>query len=164
VASLGIVPTSLLGDYFSLIEFSDHAQHFAAMAEKDPEPIEVLIRQFGKDTQINRVLGKTQRILSKPKLLEPVRNLLHWLHRLSAWRLAEFWTTLKLSQSLRDSMSCFAAFGRNWPSIFAKLVQEYRRPLPSRASHEENNRIAARARFRQQAALRNPTTFARTGD
>jgi hypothetical protein len=95
VASLGIVPTSLLGDDFGLIEFGDHAQHFAAMAEKDPEPIEVLVRQFGKDTKIDPVLGKTQRVLPKPKLLEPVRNLLHWLHRLSAWRLAEFWTTAK---------------------------------------------------------------------
>jgi hypothetical protein len=93
--------------------------------------------------------------LPKPKLLEPVSNLLHWFHRLSAWRLAEFWTTAKkhYSQSFWDSMSCFAAFGRNWPSIFAKLVHEYGRLLPGRAWHEENNRIAARARFRQQAAL-----------
>jgi hypothetical protein len=90
VASLGIVPASRFGDYFGLIEFGDHAQHFAAMAEKDPEPIEVLVRQFGKDTNIDPILGKTPRVLPKPKLLEPVRNLLHWLHRLSGWRLAEF--------------------------------------------------------------------------
>jgi hypothetical protein len=139
-----------------LIEFGDHAQHFAAMAEKDPEPIEVLVRQFGKDIKIDPVLGKTQSVLPKPKLFEPVRNLLHWLHRLSTWRLAEFWTTAEtLSQSFSDSMSCFAAFGRNWPSIFAKLVHQYRGLLPSRPWHEENNRIAARARFRPQAALHN---------
>jgi hypothetical protein len=54
-----------------------------------------------------------------------------------------------------DSMSWFAAFGRNWLSIFAKLVHQYRRLLPSRAWHKENNQIAARARFRQQAALHN---------
>jgi len=42
-------------------------------------------------------------------------------------------------------MSYFAAFGRNWPSIFAKLVHEHRGLLPSRPWHEENNRIAARA-------------------
>jgi hypothetical protein len=50
-----------------------------------------------------------------------------------------------LSQSFWDSMSYFAAFGRNWPSIFAKLVHEHRGLLPSRPWHEENNRIAARA-------------------
>ena len=64
------------------------------MPEQDPESIEVLVRQFGKDTKIDPVLGKTQRVLPKPKLLEPVRNLLHWLHRLSGWRLAEFRTTV----------------------------------------------------------------------
>jgi hypothetical protein len=76
------VPASRFGDYFGLIEFGDHTQHFAAMAEKDPEPIEVLVRQFGKDANIDPILGKTPRVLPKPKLLEPVRNLLHWLHRL----------------------------------------------------------------------------------
>jgi hypothetical protein len=35
-----------------------------AMAEKDPEPIQVLVRQFGKDTKIDPVLGKTQRDLN----------------------------------------------------------------------------------------------------
>jgi hypothetical protein len=92
VASLGIAPTSRLGDQFGLIEFDDRTQDFTTMAEQDSEPIEVLIRQFGKDAKIDPVLGKTQRVLPKPKLLEPVRNLLHWLHRLSDWRLAEFWT------------------------------------------------------------------------
>jgi hypothetical protein len=35
-------------------------------------------------------------------------------------------------------MSYFAAFSRNWSSIFAKLVHEHRGLLPSRAWHEEN--------------------------
>ena len=95
VAPLGVVPRSRRGDQFGLIEFGDGAQHFAAMAEQDSEPIEVLVRQFGKDAKIDPVLGKTLRVLSKPKLLEPVRNLLHWLHRSCGWRLAEFWTTAR---------------------------------------------------------------------
>ena len=72
VASFGIVLKRRLGDQFDLIEFGDRAQHFASMAEQDTEPIEVLVRQFGKDTKINPVLGKTQRVLLKTKLLEPV--------------------------------------------------------------------------------------------
>ena len=44
VTSLGIVRTSRLGDQFGLIEFGDRAQHFTTMAEKDPEPVEVLVR------------------------------------------------------------------------------------------------------------------------
>ena len=72
MTSLGIVPTSRPGDQFGLIEFGDRTQHFTAMAEQDTEPVEVLVRQFGKNTKINPVLGKTQRVLSKPKLPEPI--------------------------------------------------------------------------------------------
>jgi len=36
-------------------------------------------------------------------------------------------------------MSWFAAFGRGWCAIFAEVVHEYRRPLPSSAWHDENN-------------------------
>ena len=61
-----------LGDQFALIEFGDRAQHFTSVAEQDTEPVEVLVRQFGKDTKIDPVLGKTQRVLFKTKLLEPV--------------------------------------------------------------------------------------------
>jgi hypothetical protein len=86
--------------------------------------------------------------LPKPKLLEPVRNLLHWLHQcLAASRNLDHGEEM-LSSIIWDSMSYFAAFSRNWSSIFAKLVHEHRGLLPSRAWHEENNRIAARARFR----------------
>ena len=59
MASLGIVPMNLLGDQFCLIEFGDRAQHFTSMAEQDTEPVEILVGQFGKDTKINPVLGKT---------------------------------------------------------------------------------------------------------
>jgi hypothetical protein len=72
VASLGIMLKRRLGDQFTLLEFGDRAQHFTAMAEQDTEPVEVLVRQFGKDIKIDPVLGKTQRVLSKPKLPEPV--------------------------------------------------------------------------------------------
>jgi hypothetical protein len=44
MASLGILPTSWPGDQFGLIVFGDRAQHFATMAEQDPEPIEILVR------------------------------------------------------------------------------------------------------------------------
>ena len=84
ITSLGIVGTSRLSDQFGLVEFGNRAQNFTTMAEQNPEPIEVLVCQFGKDTKIDPVLGETQRILSEPKLLEPFRNLLHWLHRLSS--------------------------------------------------------------------------------
>jgi hypothetical protein len=72
VASFGIMPKRGLGEQFGLIEFGDRALHFPSMAEQDTEPVEVLVRQFGKDTKVNPVLGKTQRVLFKPKLLEPV--------------------------------------------------------------------------------------------
>ena len=113
VSSLGIMLTSRLGDQLGLIEFGYHAQHFATMAEQDPEPIQVLIRQLGKDTEINSVLGKTQRVLPKPKLFKPVRNLLHWLHRLFGWRLAELWTTAieTLFQYFPDGTSCLRPSG-----------------------------------------------------
>jgi hypothetical protein len=56
----------------ALIEFGDRTQHFASMAEQNPEPIEVLVRQLGKDIKIDPVLGKTQRVLFERKLPEPV--------------------------------------------------------------------------------------------
>jgi|SRR5215216_6027548 len=44
VTSLGVVPTSRLGDQFGLIERGDRAQHFTTMAEQDSESIKVLVR------------------------------------------------------------------------------------------------------------------------
>ncbi len=50
VASLGITPMHLLVGQLRSVEFGDCAQHLAAMAEQDSESIEVLVRQFGKNT------------------------------------------------------------------------------------------------------------------
>lgn len=77
------LPVSRLDNQLGLIKFGDHAQHFTTMAKQD-EPIEVLVRQFGNDAEINPILGKAQRVFAQArKLLEPVRNLLHWPHQLS---------------------------------------------------------------------------------
>ena len=37
----------------------------------------MLIRQVGKDREINAIFGKTLRILGHAELFEPIRNLLH---------------------------------------------------------------------------------------
>jgi hypothetical protein len=55
-----------------------------------------------------------------------------------------------------------AAFGRGWPSIFAKMVQQYWCPLPSRAWHDENNSVAVCAGFRQRGALNDLTKYDRS--
>jgi hypothetical protein len=67
-----------------------------------------------------------------------------------------------LSRSFQRGRLQFAAFGRAWPSIFAKMVQQYWRPLPSRAWHDENNSIAVCAGFRQRGALRDLTKYDRS--
>jgi hypothetical protein len=55
-------------------------------------------------------------------------------------------------------MSWFAAFGRGWCAIFAEVVHEYRRPLPSSAWHVENNCTRPIS-----AALRDQTNVTGTG-
>jgi len=72
VASFGIMLNRGLSEQFALIEFGDRALHFSSMAEQNTEPVEVLVRQCGKDIKINAVLGKTQSLLFKTKLLAPV--------------------------------------------------------------------------------------------
>ena len=72
VASLGIMLRRRLDDQLALVEFGDRAQHFTSMAEQDTESVEVLVRQLGQDIEIDPVLCKPQRVLFKPKLLEPV--------------------------------------------------------------------------------------------
>jgi len=62
------------------------------------------------------------------------------------------------------AMSCLRQFGCSWPSIFAKVVLGTDAPPPSRAWHDENGWIAVRARFRQQAALRDQTNLTGTGN
>jgi hypothetical protein len=59
--------------------------------------------------------------LPKPKLLEPVRNLLHWLHRLSGWRLAEFWTTAIKRYPKISRIAHFVVCG-NSAAAFAKVA------------------------------------------
>src|SRR5262249_2115650 len=77
MASLGIVLTGRLSSQSCRVELGDRSLHFAAMAEQHLEPGEVLVPQVGKDANIDAVLGKTPCVLPKPKLFEPVRNLLH---------------------------------------------------------------------------------------
>jgi hypothetical protein len=141
MASLGIVLTSRLGNQSCLIELDERTLHFTAMAEQDIEPIEVLVRQIGKHTDVNPILGKTLRVLPKPKLFEPVRNLLHGcVPATGSLRPAEFLDYGKLSV---DSMCWFAAFSRGSRSILAQKVHEYSRLLLSSASCGDNNFIAA---------------------
>lgn len=94
VAPLGVMRRSRRCDQRGWIEVGDSTQHFTAMAKQDFELIEVLVHQFGKDVNVDPILGKTLCVLPKPQLLEPLRNL-HWLHRSCGWRLAEFWTTAR---------------------------------------------------------------------
>src|SRR5215475_441000 len=111
------------------------------MTEQNSEPIEVFVRQLGKDTDIDRILDKTLRVLRKSKLLEPVRNLLHWLHRLSGWRPAELWTTARKRYPNISSMArpVLRPSRRGSSSIFTEVVRRYRCALPRRARHDNNN-------------------------
>jgi len=58
-------------------------------------------------------------------------------------------------------MSWFAAFGRGWRAIFAKVVHQYRRPLPSSALHDENNCTRS---ISAEASLRNETILTGAGN
>jgi hypothetical protein len=51
------------------------------MAERDSDFFEVMVGQIAQNAWINVVLGEALRLLPQAKLLEPLRNLLHWLHR-----------------------------------------------------------------------------------
>jgi hypothetical protein len=90
MAALGIVLAGWLGNQSGPIELGDRSLHFTAMAEQDFEPIEVLVLQIGKDTNVDPILGKTLRVLPKPKLFEPVRNLLHGCVPATLLRPADF--------------------------------------------------------------------------
>jgi hypothetical protein len=75
VAPLGVMRGSRRCDQRGRIEAGDGTQHFAAMTEQDSELLKVLVHQFGEDAHVDPVLGKTLGVLSKPQLLEPLRNL-----------------------------------------------------------------------------------------
>src|SRR6266702_243147 len=79
LTSLGLGPRS--GSRSELIEFRNRAQYLPAMAERDPDFFEVMVGQIAQNAWINVVLGEALRVLPQAKLLEPLRNLLHWLHR-----------------------------------------------------------------------------------
>src|SRR6185312_9015168 len=77
MSSLGVVLTGRLSNQFSLFELCDRTLHLAAMAEQHFKPVEVLVLQVGKDANVDSILGKALRVLLKPKLFEPIRDLLH---------------------------------------------------------------------------------------
>ena len=60
-----------------LSRLRDRAQHFAPIAEKNAQLLQVLIGQIGQDREINAVFGKALRVLGHAELFEPVRHLLH---------------------------------------------------------------------------------------
>src|SRR5246500_783675 len=77
MTSLGRGPRSRCGSRSGLIEFRNRAQYLPAMAERDTDFFEVMVGQIAQNAWINVVLGNPLRVLPKPKLLEPLRDLLH---------------------------------------------------------------------------------------
>jgi hypothetical protein len=61
------------------------------MAKRDTDLFQVMVSQIVQNAWINVVLGKALRVLPQAKLLEPLCNRLHWLHR----RLVGGWPNLK---------------------------------------------------------------------
>ena len=86
-------------------KLADRAQHLPPMTERDTQILEILIRQVGKNVDINVVLGKALGVLGHAELFEPVHNLLHHRHRRSGRGPTEFWTaaTETLSRYFQDS-------------------------------------------------------------
>jgi hypothetical protein len=64
-------------------EIADRAQHFAAITEQDSQLLQVLVREFGEDAEVNAIFGKALGVLGHAELLEPVRNLQHRCHQQS---------------------------------------------------------------------------------
>jgi hypothetical protein len=58
-------------------KFRNRCQHLAPMAKKNPDVLEVLISQMGKNRDIDAFIGKGFSVLGHAKPFEPVRNLLH---------------------------------------------------------------------------------------
>src|SRR5579859_2183257 len=83
--SLGLHP----GSRSVLVEPRNRAQYLPAMAERDTDFFEILVRQIAQNAWINVVVGETLRVLHQAKCVEPVRNLLHFAPPLTDWRLAE---------------------------------------------------------------------------
>ena len=53
------------------------AEQLASMTERNPNVLEVLIRQIGQDGKADVVPGKSVGVLSETELLKPVSDLLH---------------------------------------------------------------------------------------
>ena len=81
MTSRGCGPRSRRWSRSGLIELRNRAQYLPAMAERDTDFFEVMVGQIAQNAWINVVLGKALRVLPQAKCVEPVRNLLHWLHR-----------------------------------------------------------------------------------
>jgi hypothetical protein len=65
----------------SVAEIADRAQQFAPITEQDTEVFKVLVREVGKDAQVNAIFDKAIGVLGHPEHFEPVRNLLHRGHQ-----------------------------------------------------------------------------------
>ena len=55
----------------------DRAEHFQPVPERQAEVFQGLIREVGKDREINTIFGKALCILGQAKLCEPLSDLLH---------------------------------------------------------------------------------------
>src|SRR3954467_13162182 len=55
----------------------DRCKEFPPVPERNTEILQVLISQMGEYGDVNFILGKTLRVLPKPKSPKPVGNLLH---------------------------------------------------------------------------------------
>jgi len=65
----------------NVAEIADRAQHFASIAEQDPQLLQILIGEIGKDAEVNAIFDETLRVLGHAESFEPVGNLLHRGHR-----------------------------------------------------------------------------------
>src|SRR5258708_1996122 len=113
------------------------------MAERDTNFFEVVVGQIAQNARINVVLGKALRVLPQAKLLEPLRNLLHWLHRHRVGGWPNFRPTAKKRYPNVSGIARLAC--SNSPAsafdYFAKVVRQYGCSLPRSAWYVENNCI-----------------------
>jgi hypothetical protein len=84
LATLAVVSPSWLGLHGrggcrngNRAEFTDRAQHFAAITEQNPQLFQVLIAQVWKDAEVDALFGKTLGVLGHAEFFEPICNLLH---------------------------------------------------------------------------------------
>jgi hypothetical protein len=90
LAPFGIISPRSLGSHGSrgrrngnrsFAEIADRAQHFQPVPKRDAKIFEMLLRQVGKNGNIDLVIGKALSVLGHAELFEPVRNLLHRGHQ-----------------------------------------------------------------------------------